>query len=128
MDFGDAFDGVICIDAMENACPEDWPGILRKLREALRPRGVFCFVVDLGEDYVEGAYQRAKVLGLPVVFGGVADKRVRFISGKAPRIRPNWDHDREAFPNCLLDRSSYSRVTHKDVASFLSEQIPTVEL
>lgn len=90
--------------------------------------GYFVFLVDLGKDYVEGAYERAKVLGLPVVFVGVADKYVRFISEKAPRIRPNWDHDREAFPNCLLDRSSYSRVIPEDVASFLSEQMPTVGL
>jgi hypothetical protein len=30
--------------------------------------------VDLGGDYVEEAYERAKALGLPVVFGEVADK------------------------------------------------------
>ena len=30
MDFREAFDGIICMDAMEHVCPEDWPGILRK--------------------------------------------------------------------------------------------------
>jgi SAM-dependent methyltransferase len=74
MDFREAFDGVICIDAMEHICPEDWPGILRKFREALKPGGVLCFTVDLGGDYVEGAYERGKALGLPVVYGEVADK------------------------------------------------------
>jgi SAM-dependent methyltransferase len=73
MDFREAFDGVICIDAMEHVCPEDWPGILRGFREALKPGGVLYFTVDPGGDYVEGAYGRAKALGLPVVFGEVAD-------------------------------------------------------
>jgi len=74
MDFREAFDGVICIDAMEHVCPEDWPEILQRFREALKPGGVLYFTVDLGGEYVEGAYERAKALGLPVVFGEVADK------------------------------------------------------
>jgi len=75
MDFREAFDGVICIDAMEHVCPEDWPGILRGFQEALKPGGVLYFTMDLAEgDDVEAAYERAKALGLPVVFGEVADK------------------------------------------------------
>jgi SAM-dependent methyltransferase len=74
MDFREVFDGATCIDAMEHICPEDWPGILRRLREALRPGGTLYFTMDPGGDYVEEAYERAKALGLPVVFGEVADK------------------------------------------------------
>jgi SAM-dependent methyltransferase len=74
MDFQKAFDGVICIDAMEHVCPEDWPGILQRFREVLKPGGVLYFTVDLGGDHVEGAYERAKAHGLPVVFGEVVDK------------------------------------------------------
>jgi len=74
MDFREAFDGAICIDALEHVCPENWPGILRRFREALKPGGVLYFTVDRGGDYVEGAYERAKALGLPVVFGEVVDK------------------------------------------------------
>jgi 2-polyprenyl-3-methyl-5-hydroxy-6-metoxy-1,4-benzoquinol methylase len=75
IDFREAFDGIICMDAMEHICPEDWPGILRKFQEALKPGGVLYFTVDLAEgDDVEAAYERAKALGLPVVFGEVADK------------------------------------------------------
>ena len=74
MDFREAFDGVICIDAMEHVCPEDWLGILRGFREALKPGGVLYFTLDLAEaGEVEEAYARAKALGLPVVFGEVAD-------------------------------------------------------
>jgi 2-polyprenyl-3-methyl-5-hydroxy-6-metoxy-1,4-benzoquinol methylase len=75
MDFREAFDGIICMDAMEHVCPEDWPGILRRFQETLKPGGVLYFTVDLAEwDDVETAYERAKALGLPVVFGEVADK------------------------------------------------------
>jgi cyclopropane fatty-acyl-phospholipid synthase-like methyltransferase len=75
MDFREAFDGIICMDAMEHVCPEDWPGILRRFQQALKPGGVLYLTVDLAEaDDVEAAYERAKGLGLPVVFGEVADK------------------------------------------------------
>jgi len=75
MDFREAFDGVICIDALEHICPEDWPGIVRGFHAALKPGGVLYFTGDLREtDELEAAYQRAKAQGLPVVFGEVADR------------------------------------------------------
>ena len=75
MNFREAFEGITCIDTMEHVCPEDWPGILKRFQEALKPGGVLYFTVDLAEeDDVEAAYERAKALGLPVVFGEVADK------------------------------------------------------
>lgn len=40
MDFQAAFDGVICMDAMEHICPEDWPGIVEGFHKALKPVGV----------------------------------------------------------------------------------------
>jgi SAM-dependent methyltransferase len=77
MDFREAFDGVICLDAMEHVCPEDWPGILRRFREALKPGGAlylsFCTRELEEAGTVERAYERAKEQGLPVVFGEVAD-------------------------------------------------------
>jgi 2-polyprenyl-3-methyl-5-hydroxy-6-metoxy-1,4-benzoquinol methylase len=75
MDFRETFDGITCIDAMEHVCPEDWPGILKRFQEALKPGGVLYFTVDLADaDEMEAAYERAKALGLPVVFGEVADR------------------------------------------------------
>jgi SAM-dependent methyltransferase len=75
MDFREVFDGAICIDAMEHVCPEDWPGILRGFREALRPGGVLYFTVDLADaGEMEAAYERARGQGLPVVFGEVVDQ------------------------------------------------------
>jgi cyclopropane fatty-acyl-phospholipid synthase-like methyltransferase len=75
MDFREAFDGVICMDAMEHVCPEDWPGILQGFQEALKPDGVLYFTVVLAKaEWLEQAYQRAKERGLPVVFGEIADE------------------------------------------------------
>jgi cyclopropane fatty-acyl-phospholipid synthase-like methyltransferase len=75
MDFREEFDGVICIDAMEHICPEDWPGILQGFQNALKPGGVLYLTVDLGQaDETQKAYERAKALGLPVVYGEVADR------------------------------------------------------
>ena len=74
MDFQAKFDGAICIDALEHICPEDWPGILARFHKALRPGGVLYVTVEVaGLGEVSEAYERAKALGLPVVFGEVAD-------------------------------------------------------
>jgi 2-polyprenyl-3-methyl-5-hydroxy-6-metoxy-1,4-benzoquinol methylase len=75
MDFQAAFDGVICMDAMEHICPEDWQVILANFHKALRQGGVLYVTVDaqkLDED--SKAYERAKLMGLPVVFGEVVDE------------------------------------------------------
>jgi 2-polyprenyl-3-methyl-5-hydroxy-6-metoxy-1,4-benzoquinol methylase len=77
MNFREMFDGVICMDAMEHICPEDYPGILRGFQEALRPGGVLYFTADREEEPdfdLEMYYERAKALGLPVVYGEVADE------------------------------------------------------
>jgi cyclopropane fatty-acyl-phospholipid synthase-like methyltransferase len=75
IDFREAFDGIICMDAMEHVGPEDWPQVLRRFQAALKPGGVLYFTVELVEgDDLEAAYERAKALDLPVVFGEVADK------------------------------------------------------
>ena len=75
MDFQARFDGVICIDALEHVCPEDWPGILARFQKALRPGGVLYVTVEVAEwGEVSQAYERAKALGLPLVFGEVVDE------------------------------------------------------
>jgi 2-polyprenyl-3-methyl-5-hydroxy-6-metoxy-1,4-benzoquinol methylase len=75
MDFNAAFDGAICIDAMEHICPEDWPGILENFRKALKPGGVLYLTVDWADaDDMEKSYQRARARGLPVVYGEVVDE------------------------------------------------------
>ena len=66
---------MICMDALEHVCPEDWPGILQRFWEALKPGGVLYFTVELPDpEEVESSYERAKAMGLPVVFGELADE------------------------------------------------------
>jgi cyclopropane fatty-acyl-phospholipid synthase-like methyltransferase len=64
------FDGAICMDALENVCPEDWTRVLHNFHEALKPQGYLYFtaeIADAGE--VEEAFQQAQQAGLPVVYG-----------------------------------------------------------
>jgi SAM-dependent methyltransferase len=74
MDFRAVFDGAICMDALENVCPEDWPGILQRFQSALKPGGLLYFTLELPEpDELDASYLRAKTKGLPVVYGELAD-------------------------------------------------------
>jgi cyclopropane fatty-acyl-phospholipid synthase-like methyltransferase len=77
MNFEEMFDGVICMDAMEHICPEDYPGILRGFQEALKPGGALYFTADREEEPdfdLEMYFERGKAAGLPIVFGEVADE------------------------------------------------------
>jgi len=77
MNFQEMFDGVICMDAMEHICPEDYPGILLRFQEALRPGGVLYFTADREEEPdfdLQMYFEQGKALGLPIVFGEVADE------------------------------------------------------
>lgn len=77
MDFHETFDGVICMDAMEHICPEDYPGILRGFQEALKPGGMLYVTADREEEPdfdLEMYFERGKASGLPIVFGEVADE------------------------------------------------------
>lgn len=70
MSYHEAFDGLICMDAMENVFPEDWPGVLNNFHRALKPHGHAYFTVEIADPAeVEEAFQQAKQLGLPVVHG-----------------------------------------------------------
>ncbi len=71
--YADAFDGIICIDAMEMVFPEDWLLILHNFQQALHFGG-YCYftveVIDPGE-LIESQAE-AKRLGLPTVAGEYA--------------------------------------------------------
>jgi 2-polyprenyl-3-methyl-5-hydroxy-6-metoxy-1,4-benzoquinol methylase len=47
--FRDRFDGIICMDAMEYVGPEDYPVILSRFQQALKPMGVLYFSADREE-------------------------------------------------------------------------------
>ncbi len=75
MDLLAQFDGAICMDALEHVSPEDWPGVLARFQKALRPGGVLYITVEVADwGEVRQAYEHAKTLGLPVVFGEIADE------------------------------------------------------
>lgn len=65
-----AFDGIICMDSMENVFPEDWPVVLRNFHRALRPHGLLYFTVELADaQETQAAFEQGQQLGLPVVYG-----------------------------------------------------------
>jgi SAM-dependent methyltransferase len=78
--YQEAFDGVICMDAMENVCPEDWPLVLGNFHGALRSQGYLYLTAETielaGEAEIRQAYERAKQTGQPVVYGEWPDEEV----------------------------------------------------
>jgi len=72
MDFREEFDGITCIDALEYVCPEDWPGILRGFRNALKPGGVLYFTTAvMEEEHLKEHLEQVKSMGLPAVIGEI---------------------------------------------------------
>lgn len=68
--YQEAFDGAICMDAMENVFPEDWPLVMGNLHRAIKPKGHLYFTVELAkEEDIERAFTEARQMGLPVMFG-----------------------------------------------------------
>jgi ubiquinone/menaquinone biosynthesis C-methylase UbiE len=68
--FDAEFDAVMCIDAMENVPPEDWPRVAGSLRRAVRPGGrVYLTVEEPNRADLERAQADATAAGLPVVPG-----------------------------------------------------------
>ena len=67
-----ACDAAMCIDAMENVPPEDWPGVLVGLRRALRPGGhIYLTVEEVDPGRVDDGFTQATAAGLPAVHGEV---------------------------------------------------------
>jgi SAM-dependent methyltransferase len=70
--FENAFDGVICVDAMEFVPPEDWPIVLDRFRSALRPAAWLYLTIErVSPGDIESATEQARRSGLPVVEGEV---------------------------------------------------------
>jgi SAM-dependent methyltransferase len=69
------FDAVMCIDAMENVPPEDWPRVAGNLRRAVRPGGpVYLTVEEPDQDDLARVQADAVARGLPVVPGEMAEE------------------------------------------------------
>ncbi len=70
MAYAEAFDGLICMDAMEYVFPEDWPRVLRNFHRALKPNAPLYLTVELApEQDTRAAFEAGKQMGLPVVEG-----------------------------------------------------------
>ncbi len=70
--YRDAFDGVMCVDAMEFVPPEEWPVVLERFRDALHPGGSLYLTVELHTDpELREANEAARRAGHPVVEGEV---------------------------------------------------------
>ena len=68
--FDAEFDAVMCIDAMENIPPEDWPRVVGNLRRALRPGGhLYLTVEQVDDEELDRELAEATARGLPVVRG-----------------------------------------------------------
>ncbi|SRR6266700_102396 len=73
LSFVDAFDGIICMDAMEVVFPEDWPLILHNFARALHGHGPLYFTVEIAtKEDLDIAYEAGQRLGLPLVYGEYA--------------------------------------------------------
>jgi SAM-dependent methyltransferase len=74
MTFRAEFDGAITVDAMEHVPPEDWPTVLQKLVEAIRPGAYLYLTVEESEDAaIDKAMASASERGDPAVRGEVID-------------------------------------------------------
>jgi ubiquinone/menaquinone biosynthesis C-methylase UbiE len=80
MAYEGVFDGAICMDAMENVCPEDWSLVLTNFHRALKPHGYLYFTAETienaNENEIRQAFDRAQKAGLPVVYGEFPDEEV----------------------------------------------------
>lgn len=69
----EAFEGIICMDAMEFIAPEDWLTVLNNFYQALKRDGHLYFTVELIEaSERDNAYREGQKQGLPVVEGEYA--------------------------------------------------------
>ena len=67
-----AFDGVLCIDAMEHVPPEDWPRVVGNLGRACRDGGLVYMSLEVLADqqaHLDRALADALAQGLPAVRG-----------------------------------------------------------
>jgi SAM-dependent methyltransferase len=72
--FGQRFDAVLTIDAMENISPEDWPLVLANLHRAVRPGAPLYLTVEEDPDTNFAAMHDALTArGLPAVQGEIIE-------------------------------------------------------
>jgi SAM-dependent methyltransferase len=74
LDFVDAFDGALTVDAMENVPPEDWPTVVANVRRALHPGASWYVTIEETSDSdLADALGRLSAGGQPAVHGEVIE-------------------------------------------------------
>ena len=93
MAYREVFDGAICMDAMENLPPEDWPLVLRNFHRALKKDGYLYFTAETlenaDENGVRQAFERFQQAGLPIVYGEWPDEEVYHYHPTRQQVR-DW--------------------------------------
>jgi len=70
LNYHEAFDLILCVDAMEMIFPEDWPVVLGNFHRALKPSGQLYFTVEITDpSIIDHDYHAGLEQGLPVVYG-----------------------------------------------------------
>jgi hypothetical protein len=68
------FDAALCVDALENVPPEDWPAVAANLARAVRPGGhVYLTVEEVGDAQLDEALAALSATGAPAVRGEVIE-------------------------------------------------------
>jgi SAM-dependent methyltransferase len=90
-----AFDVVLCIDAMENIPPEDWPLVLANLHQAMRPGGLLYLTVEeVANSVIEDTFAALTGRGVPAARGEVIDGNVAGYHDYPGRDRvTSWTQD-----------------------------------
>ncbi|MTI67432.1 MAG: class I SAM-dependent methyltransferase [Firmicutes bacterium] len=67
------YNGIMCVDALENIFPEDWVKVIRNFYNALKNEGILYFTVEtISKQEKDEAFAIGKELGLPIAYGEVA--------------------------------------------------------
>lgn len=67
------YDGIMCVDAMENVFPENWVDVIENFYKALKNKGILYFTVEtISKKEKDEAFAIGKNQGLPIVYGEVA--------------------------------------------------------
>lgn len=73
LDVGIRADLILCVDAMENIPPEDWPHVLAAFNKHLQLCGLLYITVEIEDETgITEAYNTGLEQGLPVTYGEVA--------------------------------------------------------
>jgi len=70
MRYQNAFDAILCIDAMEMVFPEDWPLVMGNFYRALKHEGQLYLTVEIADqESIEQDYRAGLEIGLPIIWG-----------------------------------------------------------